>query len=116
MLFSIQRSGIANGFTHVIALAGDASAVAVAETSTVGTPKSVPISVGTALLRGADLNVLTLTRSAPNGPTGNVTSAATVDGAEPITLLATVVLTALCTAGPPLDRSSKLSNASAVAP
>src|SRR6185503_20242584 len=116
VLFSCHLSGIVKGFTHVIALAGDASAVAVASMFTVGTPKSGPISVGIGLLRAPVRNTLTLTRLFPVGPAGNVTSAGVVDGDAPITLLASAVLTALCTAGPPVVRSSKLLNASAVAP
>ena len=64
-----------NGFTQVIALAGDASAVAVAMMSTVGTPKSGPISVGTALLalgRAIDDDLHAVV--GPVGPSGNVTS------------------------------------------
>ena len=74
VLFSIHRSGIANGFTHVIALAGEASAVAVAAMSTVGTLSSGPISVSTGLPRAALRKTLTATRLLPVGPTGNVTS------------------------------------------
>ena len=36
---SLHLSGIVNGFTHVIALAGDASAVAIAAMSAVAMPK-----------------------------------------------------------------------------
>ena len=42
---SFQRSGIVNGFTQVIALAGDASAVAIAAMSAVGMPKYLAMSV-----------------------------------------------------------------------
>ena len=49
--FSIQRSGIVNGFTQVIALAGDASAVAVAPMFAVAMPKYCAMSVETGLPR-----------------------------------------------------------------
>src|SRR6266849_2989623 len=116
VLFSVQRSGIVNGLTHVMAFAGEASPVAVAAMSTVGTPKSGPINVGMALVRAADRKTSMRTRFAPVGPTGNVTSPGVADGAAPMTEFASAAFTALWTAGPPTDRSSKLSKASAVAP
>ena len=46
---SCQRSGIMNGLTHVAAFACEASAVALAPISTVGTPKIGPMRVGMGL-------------------------------------------------------------------
>src|SRR5438874_8026269 len=114
VLFSIQRSGIANGFTHVIALAGDASAVAVAAMSTVGTSSSGPMSVSTGFPRAVLRYTFTATRLLPVGPTGNVTSLGRTEGAAPTTVFAIAAFLAFITAGPPGDLSSKLSNASAV--
>src|SRR5437764_14576182 len=74
--FSIHLSGIVNGFTQVSALAGDASAVAVAVMSTVLTPKNVPINVLTGLVRPAVRNTVTATRVGwPDGSFGKVPSA-----------------------------------------
>src|SRR5215831_7008786 len=73
---SVHLSGIMNGFTQVIALAGDASAVATALISTELTPNSDPISVGTALPRADVRYTCTWTRSAcpDTGSVGNDTS------------------------------------------
>src|SRR6476620_4970347 len=60
--FSIQRSGIVNGLTQVIASAGDASAVAVALMPTVAMPKYCAISVEIGLPRLASRYTVTLTR------------------------------------------------------
>src|SRR5204863_8509961 len=103
---SVHLSGIMNGFTHVIALAGDASAVAIAVMSTRCTPNSDPMSVGTALLRAAVRYTCTWTRSAcPPGSFGNDTSPVRTDGAPPMIGFAMAVFIALCTAGPVVDRS-----------
>src|SRR5439155_26879246 len=99
--FSVHLSGIMNGFTHVIALAGEASAVAVAVMSTEFTPNIDPSSVGTAVPRVPVRYTCTLTRfDCPVGLTGNVTSPPRSDGAFPMTVFDRAVLIALCTAGP----------------
>ena len=87
-----------NGFTQVIAFAGDASAVAVAVMLTVLTPKMPPINVGTGLFRSAASvrYTSTLTRvGLPAGSFGNVTSAVFTDTSLPMTWLASAVLMAL---------------------
>src|SRR5438034_776097 len=95
-----------NGFTHVIALVGDASATASAEMLTVGTPKIGPISVGTELACAASRYTCTCTRLGwPFASLGNVTSPAPTDGAAPIITFARAALTAPWTAGPPAERS-----------
>src|SRR5687768_14571548 len=84
--FSIQRSGIVNGFTHLIAFAGEASAVAVAPMSAVGTPKIPPISVWIGFVRAVVRKTSTRTRFAcPPAPSGNVTSAGPTDTGAPMT-------------------------------
>src|SRR5215212_6167787 len=91
---SFHLSGIMNGFTQVIAFAGDASAVAVALISTLGTPKSDPIKVETELSPARW--TFTWTRLlAPVGPTGKVTSAGSTVGITPITLFLCAALIAL---------------------
>src|SRR5947209_5230132 len=106
-----------NGLTQVAALAGEASAVALAPISTVGTPKSGPISVGIALLRAVVRNTCTATRvGRPKGSLGNVTSAGMTEGAAPIIELAVAALIATDTAGPVDDRSLKSLKPSAIAP
>ena len=95
-----------NGFTQVIALAGVASAVADALISTVGTPKSDPISVPTELAPARWTS--TWTRCAPSGDSEKVTSEGSTVGATPITLLAFAVLMLLWTAGPLADLSVAL--------
>src|SRR5262245_28818258 len=73
--FSIHLSGIVNGLTHVIALAGEASAVATASMLAVFTPKTRPISVCSGLPRAAVRYTCTRTRLfCPEGDVGNVTS------------------------------------------
>src|SRR5947207_3352911 len=72
---STHLSGMMNGLTHLTAFAGDASAVAIAITSTVRTPKIGPISVGIGLSRAVVRYTKTRTRLfTPVGPVGNVTS------------------------------------------
>src|SRR5216110_2809594 len=94
-----------NGLTHVMALAGDASAMALAAMLTLLTPNIDPIIVATALPRVAVRKTSTCTRLlCPEGLSGNVTSPAVTLGDLKITLLAVAVLIALCTAGPPDDR------------
>ena len=86
LFFSCHLSGIMNGLTQVIALAADASAVAIASMSTCCTPKNVPISVGTGLVRAAVRNTWTATRvGCPVGSFGNVTSSGRTDTACPPT-------------------------------
>jgi hypothetical protein len=51
--FSIHLSGIVNGFTHVMAFAGDASAIATARTPAVSIPKYFAMSKETGLPRDA---------------------------------------------------------------
>jgi hypothetical protein len=105
--FSCQRAGMVNGFTHVAAFAGDASAVAVAPMSTVCTPKTGPISVATGLFRLDVRNTFTFTRLfRPVGPSGNVTSPVSTSTAPPTTRFSFAVVIALLTAGPPGLRSS----------
>src|SRR5256885_12309123 len=80
-LCSIHLSGIVNGLTHVSALAGEASAVADAPTSAVGTPKIPPRNVGIALPRAMVRYTDTATRvGLPDGSLGNVTSEVRTDG------------------------------------
>src|SRR5436190_23513313 len=103
---SCHLSGIVNGFTHVSAFAGDASATATALMLTVGTPKIGPISVGTGFERPAVRYTWTWTRLfRPVGPVGNVTSGGATAGDDVITLFDFAALMAPCTAGPPADRS-----------
>src|SRR5829696_9876991 len=85
---SDHLSGMVKGITQVSALAGDASAVAVAMMSTVGTPKNGPISVGTGLALCAVRRTVTCTRLLPLGPAGNVTSAEVTDTLARTTWLA----------------------------
>src|SRR5437660_9177612 len=86
VLASLHRSGIVNGLTHFIALAGDTWAVAVAMMSTCDTPKSDPISVGIALPLSAVRKTSTFTRFGwPFGSSGNVTSAGVTDTIPEIT-------------------------------
>src|SRR5689334_17876792 len=74
-VFSIHLSGMMNGLTHVMPPAGEASAVAVAAISTVGTPNIGPINVDTGLLRLMVRYTFTCTWFAgPDGLGGNVTS------------------------------------------
>src|SRR5205807_117374 len=114
---SIHLSGIVNGLTHVSALAGEASAVADAPTSAVGTPKIPPRNVGIALPRAMVRYTDTATRvGLPDGSLGNVTSEVRTDGGCSAMRFACAVLTALATAGPVDERSVKLLNTSAVAP
>src|SRR5690348_15193846 len=90
--FSVQRSGIVKGITQVSALAADASAVAMAATSAVGTPKNPPISVPTGLLRAMVRNTCTWTRvGCPLGSFGKVTSAGVTDTVAPATRLVRAV-------------------------
>ena len=91
-----------NGLTHVIALAGVASAVAVAAIFTVLTPNIEPISVSTGLPRAAvRKHVDDLTRfAAPLGLSGNVTSVGWTSELREITLLCFAALIALSIAGP----------------
>ena len=106
-----------NGFTHVIALAGDTSAVAFAPMLTVGTPNSPPIIVGMAFSRAVIRCTLTRTRfGRPVGPFGKVTSDGSTDGDSPIIRLACAAEIAFVTAGPDALRLSKSLNARAVAP
>src|SRR3954467_3901252 len=87
--FSIQRSGIVNGLTQVIAFAGDASAVATALTLAVLMPKYLAISVSTGLPRELSRQTLARTRFAwPVGSSGNVMSSTLTLGAEPMTAFA----------------------------
>lgn len=99
---SIHLSGIVNGSTQFSAFAGAAVAVAVAETSTLSTPKSWAISVVTGFSRAAVRYTVTCTRSdrPVTGFIGNVTSSAVIETCRPATLFASAVLTALVTAGP----------------
>src|SRR6266853_4633438 len=74
-LCSIHLSGIMNGLTHVSALAGEASAVADAPMSAVGTPNMAARNVGIALPRAVVRKTETATRvGLPVGSLGNVTS------------------------------------------
>ena len=105
--FSIHLSGIVNGLTQVIALAGDASAVASAWMSTSVTPKKRPISVPTGLPRSSLRNTRTFTRLfRPVGPSGNVTSAGVTLTCAPITWFSRAATIAFCLAGPLVLRSS----------
>ncbi len=98
---SFHLSGIVNGFTQVMALACDTSAVAVAPMSVVVTPKYLAISVETGLPRDAVRRTVTLTRDAsPDGSSGNVTSEESTDTFLAITWLPVAALMALVTAGP----------------
>src|SRR5438477_8724909 len=112
--FSVQRSGIMNGFTHVIALAGEASAVATAPTSTVLMPTMGPRNVATGFPRLVVLNTFTRTWSIA----GNVTSAGITDTFTLITRFCDAVEAAMAFrfAAPLAVRSLKSSNTSAVAP
>src|SRR6187549_3322039 len=104
--FSIHLSGIVNGFTQVIALACDTSAVAVAPMSALVTPKYLAISVETGLPRDAVRRTVTLTRDgSPEGSSGNVTSAGRTDTLPDMTLLPVAALIADVTAGPVGERS-----------
>ena len=58
----VHLSGIVNGFTQVIALDGDASAVAVAPMPTLDMPKYRAMSVETGFPRAAVRYTVTLTR------------------------------------------------------
>src|SRR2546426_11879621 len=98
-------SGIMNGFTHVMALAGAASAVAVALMSTWLTPNSTPISVGIGLPRCAVRYTSTLTRSLRPFVFGNVTSPVVTDTLALITGVAGAVVMALDTPGAQAGRS-----------
>src|SRR4029453_8970529 len=95
LVFSCHLSGMMNGFTHVMPPAGAASAVALAARAIVERPSSDPRSVVTGLLRPAVRTTSTLTRFAPVGPTGNVTSVGCTDTTPPITLFCVAVLIAL---------------------
>ena len=77
VLFSVQRSGMVNGLTHVIAFAAEASAVAVATMSAVLIPKYCAIIVETGFPRFAVRYTVTFTRSGDpsTGSFGNSTSA-----------------------------------------
>ena len=115
--FSTHLSGMVNGLTHVIALAGDASAVATALMFAVLMPKYCAISVETALPCAASRYTQTRTRfAAPEGSVGKETSAGPTDTVWPMTLFACAVAMAWTTIGPVAERSSQLSNASEVAP
>ena len=99
-----------NGFTQVIALACETSAVAVAPMSAVAVPKYLAISVDTGLPRAAVRRTVTLTRvGCPSGSSGNSTSAGFTETMPAITLLLVAAAIALVTAGPPADRSFQLS-------
>ena len=99
-----------NGFTQVIALACEASAVAVAPMSAVAIPKNFAISVDTGLPRAAVRRTVTLTRvGCPAGSSGNSTSAGFTETMPAMTLLSVAASIALVTAGPPADRSFQLS-------
>ena len=105
--FSVQRSGIVNGLTHVSAFAGDASAVAVAPTLAFGIPKYRAMKVDSGLPRSSVRNTFTLTRfESPVGPTGKVTSGTSTDTFSRITWLPRAAASALVTAGPVAVRSS----------
>ena len=99
-----------NGLTHVIAFAGEASAVAVAAISAVDMPKYLAISVDRGLPREARRKTVTFTRfETPASPDQELTSAGVSETTAPITWLAFPVVIALVIAGPVDDRSSKLS-------
>ncbi len=86
VFFSVHKSGIMNGLTQVMALAGDASAVAVASMSTWFTPKNTPSSVETGFNRAAVRNTWTATRvGCPLGSLGKVTSAGWISTGLPMT-------------------------------
>src|SRR6516225_4142201 len=99
---SMNLSGIVNGFKQVSVFAGDASAVAVARTSTCETPKKRPISVGIGLLRAADRYTVTLTRfwTPDVGLVRDCTSDGPTDTVCAMTWLSCAAVTALWTAGP----------------
>src|SRR4051812_24448564 len=116
-LFSFHLSGIMNGLTHVIAFAGDASAVAGAAVSTQDTPNRLPTSVRRALSRAVVRYTFTRTRfGSPAGSFGNDTSDGSTLGAVPITMFFLAVAMATWTAGPVAVRSIQLSRTSATAP
>jgi hypothetical protein len=105
--FSIHRSGMVNGLTQVMALAGDASAVATAPTSAVFTPKYCAMSVDTGLPRDAVRRTLTRTRlGSPVGSLRNCTSPGVTETFFFITWLPVDALIALVTAGPEAVRLS----------
>src|SRR3954462_1570740 len=107
--FSIQRSGIVNGSTHVMAFAGEASAVAVAAMFTVLMPKYCATSVETGLPWVASRYTVTRTRLfCPVGLSGNWTSPALMLTGSPITLFALEAVKAFITAGPLALRSVQL--------
>src|SRR4029453_14065228 len=103
---SLHLSGIVNGFTQVMALACDTSAVALAPMSVVVTPKYLAINVETGLPRDAVRRTVTWTRDgSPDGSSGNLTSEANTDTFLAITWLPVAALMALVTAGPLGERS-----------
>src|SRR3954462_13943003 len=117
-VFSIHLSGIVNGLTQSIALAGEASAVAVAPISAFAIPKYRAMLVATGLPLESVRRTATATRSdAPVvGFIGKVTSVARTETCPAMTLFICDPRIALVTAGPPAERSVKLSYTSAVAP
>src|SRR5215204_4200733 len=115
--FSCHLSGIVNGFTQVIALAADASAVAVAAISAVAMPKYFAIIVGSGLPRAAVRYTVTFTRlGSPAGSLRNSTSAGFTETSLLMTLFDVDAASALVTAGPDGVRSVQLSYTRAVAP
>src|SRR6188508_2317857 len=99
-----------NGFTHVIELAGEASAVATALMLAVLIPKYCAISVDTGLPRDESRHTVTRTRfGSPAGSFRNCTSAGITEGCPLITGLACPTWIELVTAGPVEVRSSQLS-------
>ena len=105
--FSIHLSGMVNGFTQVIAFAGDTSAVATASMFTWCTLKACPISVPTGLPRSAVRYTCTRTRLLrPDGESGNVTSPGCTSTSALMTSFSFAAVIALWTAGPPAERLS----------